>query len=284
MLINKHILAAIAKCRASDQGRFAIDGVMVDGKNGLVVATDGRKLAVARTEPTTEEGFQEQRILSGQALNAVARSEFINKANFNRKSKPKDENVELAVQGKHDITIKDDTGIKAALLSEGVFPKWEMVVPTSLDGPVLALGISHLEDLIAMAKAGNKLYDSGGSGDVLYLYLPKEDNQGKGIGFSVCNGNINGVVMPVVPRDELKDWEGRRKEMYRDMRAPEGVYVAAEGAPEPISETVPDAGPITACETDPHSMESNESYSAAEIEAMEAEVARLESKQGETHA
>ena len=112
---------------AVDHSRYAINGVLVDrkGKKLRLVATDGRRLALARGECSRAAEGDGQCIVPSKALNVLARLLV-----------DADETVALARQDNLAI-VRVGEGPEAATLStrlvEGSFPPFEDVIPKEQD-------------------------------------------------------------------------------------------------------------------------------------------------------
>jgi DNA polymerase III subunit beta len=123
-LINRTLFAA-----AAEHSRYAINGVLFerDGRKVRMVATDGRRLAVARGECSKGEG-KVSCIIPTKALN------LINKLIVD----PADP-VKLAIEDNQALFALGD-GAHSAVLStnlvEGAFPPFEDVIPKDQDKKV----------------------------------------------------------------------------------------------------------------------------------------------------
>jgi DNA polymerase-3 subunit beta len=127
-LISRTLFAA-----AAEHSRYAINGVLIerDGKKLRLVATDGRRLAVARGECTPGTGARDGKVASivpTKALNLVGRliadPETIVKIAF-------EENQALFAVGEGA-----DAAVLSTNLVEGAFPPFEDVIPKDQDKKV----------------------------------------------------------------------------------------------------------------------------------------------------
>ena len=120
-LIGRTLFAA-----ASEHSRYAINGVLFDrdGKKIRMVATDGRRLAVAIGECTTAED-KSSCIIPAKALNVL-----------NKLVDEPDAPVRIAIE-ESEIILAVGDGPDAAVLSsslvEGAFPPFEDVIPKDQD-------------------------------------------------------------------------------------------------------------------------------------------------------
>lgn len=123
-LIGRTLFAA-----AAEHSRYAINGVLFerDGKKLRMVATDGRRLAVARGECKSKEGKQSC-IIPTKALNLV-----------NKLVDDPDVAVRIAIE-ENQVVFAIGEGEDAAVLSsnlvEGAFPPFEDVIPRDSDKKV----------------------------------------------------------------------------------------------------------------------------------------------------
>jgi DNA polymerase-3 subunit beta len=121
-LIHRTIFAT-----AVDNSRYAINGVLLErkGKRLRLVATDGRRLAVAKGECTRAEEADSQFIVPTKALTILAKL-----------MADPDEPVAIARQDSL-VLFKVGEGADAAVLStrlvEGTFPPFEDVIPKDQD-------------------------------------------------------------------------------------------------------------------------------------------------------
>ena len=123
-LISRTLFAA-----AAEHSRYAINGVLIerDGKKLRLVATDGRRLAVARGDSRGGEG-KTSCIVPTKALN------LINKLIVDPES-----TVKLAIEENQALFLVGDSGDGAVLstnLVEGAFPPFEDVIPKDQDKKV----------------------------------------------------------------------------------------------------------------------------------------------------
>lgn len=130
-LINRTLFAA-----AAEHSRYAINGVLFDrkGKKLRLVATDGRRLAMAKGECHKGEG-DASCIVPTKALNLV--NKLINNP---------EESVRFSVQDNQIIFAvgEGETAVLTSNLVEGAFPPFEDVIPkdqdkrVTFDAPTLA--------------------------------------------------------------------------------------------------------------------------------------------------
>lgn len=138
-----HFRAGIEKtafAAARESTRYAINGILceVHGKKLQLVATDGRRLAVA-TAPLDEKPSGEVRaIIPTKALNLI-----------NRLHLDSDEIMSVRVMPNQAIMSVGGVTISSVLV-EGNFPKWEEVLPEAGDKK---LELSTVEFLSAVKRA-----------------------------------------------------------------------------------------------------------------------------------
>jgi len=123
-LISRTLFAA-----AAEHSRYAINGVLFerDGKKLRLVATDGRRLAVARGECSKAEG-KTTCIIPTKALNIISKLITDPEAT-----------LRMGVDGNQAIFAVGDGGDEAVLstnLVEGAFPPFEDVIPKDQDKKV----------------------------------------------------------------------------------------------------------------------------------------------------
>ncbi|HMN41633.1 MAG TPA: DNA polymerase III subunit beta [Phycisphaerales bacterium] len=131
---------------ARETSRYAINGVLMkrDGKKLEMVATDGRRLAVARAQLTGPSA-------KGDAVTCIIPSKALNI--FTKLARDPEENVRIAVSdsrvyfsfemagAKDEKAEKGGPGPRAVLSSvlvEGSFPPYEDVIPKDQDKKVVA--------------------------------------------------------------------------------------------------------------------------------------------------
>jgi len=123
-LISRTLFAA-----AAEHSRYAINGVLFerDGKKIRMVATDGRRLAVARGECKASAG-KASCIIPTKALNLI-----------NKLTGDGDTMIRIALDDNQVIFSLGEGGDRAVLSSnlvEGAFPPFEDVIPKDLDKKV----------------------------------------------------------------------------------------------------------------------------------------------------
>lgn len=122
-LISRTLFAA-----AAEHSRYAINGVLFDrdGKKLRLVATDGRRLAVARGE--CKGTGKSSCIIPTKALNLI-----------NKLTDDGDSPIKIAIDGNQVVFAVGEGGDAAVLSSnlvEGAFPPFEDVIPKDLDKKV----------------------------------------------------------------------------------------------------------------------------------------------------
>lgn len=119
-IIDRTLFAA-----AREQGRFAINGVYMQFKDKTleVVATDGRRLAYCKRKLKGSGTLEDGVIVPVKMMQEVRKlCDPIAEG----------ENVELAVRGRNFIVRGGDVTL-SSLLVEGIFPKYQQVIPKDSD-------------------------------------------------------------------------------------------------------------------------------------------------------
>lgn len=119
-IIDRTLFAA-----AREQGRFAINGVYMQFKDKTleVVATDGRRLAYCKRKLKGSGTLEDGVIVPVKMMQEVRKlCDPIAEG----------ENVELAVRGRNFLVRGGDVTL-SSLLVEGIFPKYQQVIPKDSD-------------------------------------------------------------------------------------------------------------------------------------------------------
>lgn len=127
----------LTQATATEAGRFAMQGILIEPEQKRAVATNGRILAIVPLESVGEH--DSKGIIPAETWKAAA------KATPNHGNKP-----EVTVNGAVTLTTRQGTTTTAKL--EGDFPRYESVIPTSDRVPVWKIRISA-GYLLALAKA-----------------------------------------------------------------------------------------------------------------------------------
>lgn len=194
--IKKHELIAVSKFAAKEMGRFAINGVMLNGKDGLIGATDGRRIVMHRL--AEGNGDEKSHILSQEAIRMakVFRAPVL----------------ELRVEernGRVVSVLAEKNGQEAACgVIEGEFPKWRQIFSGLKSNVRLSLSARLLRGLCEFAEAVDP--DA-----TIQLHLPvdpaslapdQEQHIMRGVGFSCNGGDSLGVLMPkTAPNSDEKE-------------------------------------------------------------------------------
>jgi len=122
-MIDRTIFAA-----AREQGRYAINGVYIQCKEKLLemVATDGRRLA-----------FCKKKLKSGGALEegVIVPIKMMQEVRKLCDNVPNGEELQLAVRGR-SILVCGSAVTLSSLVVEGIFPKYQQVIPKDSDREV----------------------------------------------------------------------------------------------------------------------------------------------------
>ena len=125
MLIERTIFAT-----ARENSRYAINGVLMKrtGKTVEFVATDGRRLALARGKCTNTADGERQCIVPTKALNLLMKIVS---------SVDNDADISITIEENRAVFLIDSDGEEPAMLStnlvEGTFPPYQDVIPKDLD-------------------------------------------------------------------------------------------------------------------------------------------------------
>lgn len=166
------LIARTSFATARENSRYAINGVLLkcDGKVIQMVATDGRRLAIAKTSAGSgASGVEAIGIIPTKALNLVAKL-----------TANPDEQVRVAVTDNQAIfAFGDEAAGSSAVLSttlvEGAFPPYEDVVPkdqdkkATFDRDTLASGVRRAALLTNEESRGVRLAFTSGKGGQLCL-------------------------------------------------------------------------------------------------------------------
>jgi len=166
------LIARTIFATARENSRYAINGVLLkcDGKTIQMVATDGRRLAIAKASAGSgASGVEAIAIIPSKALNLVGKL-----------AASPEENVRVAITDNQAIFAFGDeaTGSSAILsttLVEGAFPPYEDVVPkdqdkkATFDRETLASGVRRAALLTNEESRGVRLAFSGDKGGELCL-------------------------------------------------------------------------------------------------------------------
>lgn len=119
-MIDRTLFAA-----AREQGRFAINGIYMQCKDKLleVVATDGHRLAYCKKKLKAAGGVDDGVIVPLKMMQEVRKL---------CESVGEGEAVELAVRGR-SVIVKGGDVTLSSLLVEGIFPKYQQVIPKDND-------------------------------------------------------------------------------------------------------------------------------------------------------
>jgi DNA polymerase-3 subunit beta len=127
-LIQRTLFAA-----AAEHSRYAINGVLIEreGKNLRLVATDGRRLAIARgsaSKAAGEKGEKKSCIVPTKALNLISR--LVRNPETAVRVAVEDNNALICVG---DSNVAGESAVLSTNLVEGTFPPFEDVIPRDQD-------------------------------------------------------------------------------------------------------------------------------------------------------
>ena len=119
-MIDRTIYAA-----AREQGRYAINGIYLVCKDKLleVVATDGRRLAFAKKKLKGAGGLEEGVIVPIKMMSEVRKL---------CDNVPSGEDLQIAVRGR-SVLVCGAAVTLSSLVVEGIFPKYQQVIPKDSD-------------------------------------------------------------------------------------------------------------------------------------------------------
>ena len=110
---------------AREQGRYAINGVFAQVKDRLLelVATDGRRLAYCKRKLKKADGIEEGVIVPIKMMQELRKL---------CDQVPNGEDAELAVRGR-SLLCRGGSMTLSSVLVEGIFPKYQQVIPKDVD-------------------------------------------------------------------------------------------------------------------------------------------------------
>lgn len=119
-MIDRVIFAA-----AREQGRYAINGVYMQCKDKTleIVATDGRRLAYCKKKIKNAGILEEGVIVPVKMMQEVRKL---------CDTVPSGEDLQVAVRGRA-VVVSDSRETLSSLLVEGIFPKYQQVIPKDCD-------------------------------------------------------------------------------------------------------------------------------------------------------
>ena len=122
-MIDRTIFAA-----AREQGRYAINGVYMQCKEKVmeVVATDGRRMAYCKKKLKNAAGLEEGVIIPIKMMQEIRKL---------CDSVPNTEELQLALRGR-TFLVSGNSITLSSLVVEGIFPKYQQVVPKDCDKEV----------------------------------------------------------------------------------------------------------------------------------------------------
>jgi len=115
-MIDRTVFAA-----AREQGRYAINGVYMQCKDKVleVVATDGRRLAYCKKKLKSAGALEEGVIVPIKMMQEMRKL---------CDTAPSGEDIQIAVRGRA-VVVSDSIETLSSLLVEGIFPKYQQVIP-----------------------------------------------------------------------------------------------------------------------------------------------------------
>jgi DNA polymerase-3 subunit beta len=119
-MIDRTIFAA-----AREQGRYAINGVYIQCKDKLLemVATDGRRLAYCKKKMKGAAGLEDGVIVPIKMMQEVRKL---------CDNVPSGEDLQMAVRGRA-VVVATNMETLSSLVVEGIFPKYQQVIPKDCD-------------------------------------------------------------------------------------------------------------------------------------------------------
>jgi DNA polymerase III subunit beta len=122
-MIDRTIFAA-----AREQGRYAINGIYMQCKDKVLemVATDGRRLAFCKRKLKNGDGLQDGVIVPIKMMQEIRKL---------CDNVPAGEELQLAVKGR-SVIVSGGPVTLSSLVVEGIFPKYQQVIPKDADKEV----------------------------------------------------------------------------------------------------------------------------------------------------
>ena len=118
-----------AYAAAREQGRYAINGVHVQCRDKTleIVATDGRRLAYAKKKLKSSGALEEGVIVPVKMMQEIRKL---------CDNVPAGEELQLAQRGR-SIIVAGNTVTLSSLIVEGIFPKYQQVIPKDSDKEIV---------------------------------------------------------------------------------------------------------------------------------------------------
>lgn len=118
----REMLKKVSYAAATEEGRYILNGVLISFKQDklIVVATDGKRLALVETETDVPKGQETDLIIPQRTVNLLIRT-------------LKDEgDVKLSVSSRHIQATFDGITLYSKLI-EGTYPNYRQVIPSHCD-------------------------------------------------------------------------------------------------------------------------------------------------------
>jgi DNA polymerase III subunit beta len=136
----RELIERTAFSAAKERTRYALNGILllVQGSEVRCVATDGRRLALALGETENPEEIEVEAIVPAKGMSMMLRT-----------LSDDDEVLELRIDD-NQASAKTSRAIVASRLVEGVFPKWQEVIPANCSHEI---ELDRIELIGALRKA-----------------------------------------------------------------------------------------------------------------------------------
>ena len=231
-LIRKTVFAT-----ARENSRYAINGVLLnrDGKTLECVATDGRRLALARTTLDDAQGDPISVIAPAKALNMLQR--LIDDADEPISVTTTDNRIVFAIGLAAGGPAEDCRAVLASNLVEGTFPPYEDVIPkdqdikVGFDRDVLASAVRRAALLTNEESRGVRMAFTGGDKKLeLSSRVPEMGEARIGVELASFDGDdIEIGFNPAFITDALKVVD--QPDVLLELKAPNkpGLFKAGQG-------------------------------------------------------
>ena len=203
MLVPKHVFA-VGKCAAKEQGRYAINGVLLKRDNEgkpHAVATDGKMLIAATWAEDKEDEFPETGIQGKPIENSMDVIVPLNSWNEMGRNVPKKStrrglmNAQVRREGNNiysAATNLEQTKNTHAREVPGVFPKYEQIIPRFEAAAVVCVRAEYLAQIAcAMAEA------AGSEQEEVYIAIQQDPSRPLLLASRSPNNKVVGVLMPI---------------------------------------------------------------------------------------
>jgi DNA polymerase III subunit beta len=195
----RDLLKRTAYAVSNDETRYVLNGVLMSYKADklTVVATDGRRLALAETDMTVPKGAETEFILPTKAV-----------AELQRLLSDKGE-AKLTI-GENQIIIDLGTAILVSKLVEGTYPNFRQVIPTEAKERVTLereplLGALHRASILASEKTQSVKLSFGKNNLTITATTPEVGEAKETLAINYKGKEINIAFNPLYLMDPLRN-------------------------------------------------------------------------------